>query len=153
MELSFLRKLKSLINNRKGYTLIILIVILLLISLLLGATLSINFTSRAKSLQFDTYRAQALYLAEAGVREVIWSLKYGQSQPQEFIEVNFENWKGRAEMKRQVDTPTQGKTTIISTGIVPYNTQIETQRVIKVIIDSASYQIESWEEVSLEYIK
>lgn len=153
MELSYLKKSINLIKNKKGYTLIVITVILLIISLLLGFTLTFNFTSRAKSLQFDTYRAQALYLAEAGVREVIWSLKYGQTQPPQFIEINFENWKGRAEMIRQVNTPIPGKTTIKSTGRVPYNTQIEVQRVIKVIIDNSTFQIENWEEENLEYIQ
>jgi Tfp pilus assembly protein PilX len=150
MELSLLKKIVNITKDKKGYILIIIIVILLVISLLLGVVLSLNFTSRAKSLQFNIYRAQSLYIAEAGVREVMWYLKYGQIQPPNYIEIDFENWKGRAEMVIQQNTPQQGKTTITSTGKVPYNSS---QRVIKVVIDSATLQIENWEEVTLEYIQ
>lgn len=133
----------------------VIIVILLVISLMLGLILTLNFTSRAKAIQFDIYRAQALYLAEAGAREVIWQLKYGQTQPPNpfYLDIDYENWKGRAEVSRQNNYPQQGKLTITSIGKVPYNTTIEIQREIKVVIDNTTFQVERWEETSLEYIQ
>lgn len=155
MEHSLLRRLINLFKKRDGYTLIVIIVILLVISLMLGLTLTLNFTSRARTLQFDIYRAQALYLAEAGIREVIWQLKYGQTQPPNplYLDIEFSNWKGRAEVSRQPDYPQQGKTTLTSIGKVPYNSPLEIQREIKVIIDKTTFQIEKWEEGTLEYIQ
>lgn len=153
-----MRRLINLFKKRDGYTLIVIIVVLLVISLMLGLTLTLNFTSRAKALQFDIYRAQALYLAEAGIREVIWRLKYGQAQPPNplYLDIEFSNWSGQAEVSIRPNYPQQGKMTIKSIGKVPYstnNTLLKVEREIIVIIDSTTFQIERWEETSLEYIQ
>lgn len=149
------KKLINLVKKREGYTLIVLTVVLLVISLMLGLVLTINFSSQAKTLQFDLYRAQALYLAEAGIREVIWQLRYSQTPPQNpfYLEIEYVSWKGRVEVSRQINVPQQGKITITSTAKVPYNVPLEVQRKIRVVIDSTTFQIERWEEETLEYIE
>ncbi len=151
----FLKKKLKLIKNKKGYTLIFIIVILLVISLMLGLTLTLNFLSRAKVGSFDIYREEALYLAEGGVRELLWQLKYSQTPPPNplYIDINFESWSGRGEVSYRRDYPVKGQITINSKGFVPYNSTLQVERELEVIVDSQNYQIIKWEEKSLEYIQ
>ncbi|MGC8943484.1 MAG: hypothetical protein ACP5KX_05215 [Caldisericia bacterium] len=151
----FLKKGVKLIKNKKGYTLIFIIVILLVISLMLGLTLTLNFVTRAKVGSFDVYREEALYIAEAGVKELIWQFKFSPTQPPNplIFDIDFENWSGRGEVSFRRDYPVQGQITINSKGYVPYNSSIQVERELEVIVDSQTYQILKWEEKSLEYIK
>lgn len=150
------------IRNKNGYIIIFIVMILLVISLLLGLVLSINFISRSKVSIYDSYRSQALYLAESGVREVILYLSKGQTPPNPLTkQIGFyldplgtPKYKGRFEATYQKDTPDQGQYLITSTGYVPLElTQSEqVKRTIKVIIDS-SFKLIYWEEENLEFVK
>jgi type II secretory pathway pseudopilin PulG len=137
--------------NKKGYVVLFIVVIILVIVSIFGAVLSLSFTSRAKVSEFDEYREQALYLAEGVARELIYNLKYGQTQPPNpyIKDVDYSNYKGRGEATYTRNSPVQGQTTIKSTGRVPYNTTNETKRTINIIIDS-NYGIIYWEEETIE---
>jgi len=139
------------IKNEKGYIVLFIVVIILVIVFVLGAVLSLSFTSKAKISQFDEYRAQALYLAEGVARELIYNLKYGQTQPPNpyIKDIDYLNYRVRGEATYTRNSPVQGQTTIKSTGKVPYNSTNETKRTINIIIDS-NYQIIYWEEEKIE---
>lgn len=139
------------LNNKKGYIVLFIVVIILVIVFVLGAVLSLSFTSKAKVSQFDEYKTQALYLAEGVARELIYYLKYGQTQPPNPYtkDIDYSNYQGRGEATYEIDSPVQGETTIKSTGKVPYNSTNETKRTINIIINS-NYQIIYWEEEKIE---
>ena len=141
-----------MIRGNGGSVAIVVIVLVLVISSLLGSALALSFVSISKTGEVEELRAQALYLAEAGIGETIWYLKNGE-EPPEYEDVNFSKWTGRYYMKYERDCPENGKYCISSIGEVPIERELgdRVKRRIDVITDS-SFNIINWEERTLEYI-
>ncbi len=145
-------------SKKGGYILIVIIVLILVISLLIGLSATLYFTQSLRRVSVDIHSAQALYLAEAGIREVIYLLSKGQTPPNPTSKkFPFENEKyaGYYEVRYTLNSPSQGLITIEGEGGSPLEPASQTaKRKIRVIVDpDSNYKIISWVEVDSEYVK
>lgn len=154
-----MEKLKLLkIDKKNGYILTIIVVIILVVSLLLGLSLTIYFSQTLKRGMNDIYTSQALYLAEAGIREMIFLLSKGQNPPNPMEKnISFENGKylGYFKVYYRLDYPNVGLITVEGEGGSPIDPSSQTnRRMIKVVVDkNLNYKIISWVEIGNEFIK
>ena len=142
-------KINKLRINEKGVTLI-LITLILVISSVLALALITYYQTAALTSEVEAYRMQALYLAEAGANRFIELLSNGTNLTSHTETITFfagvpGNYTGRFTVSYTPDT--LGNHIIISSGIVPIGKSWNTERIIRVEVDT-SYTITSWEELT-----
>ncbi len=142
--------LLATLNNRRGAA-FFTVILLLLVSTVLGGALVVSYVSVSRATEIEGYKAQSLYVAEAGVNRVLWRLKNGQATSSPYEEtINFSGsgFDGRFSVSWLSGG---GQITLTSTGIVPFTSPLKerrAERVIMAVASSTTFQITSFEELT-----
>lgn len=140
---------ESLTQNQQGVALI-LVSLILLVSSILAITLITYYQATTRTSQVEAYRMQALYLAEAGVNQVIQQLRNNQSPsfPYTGSFAFFQGQTGAYSGSFSVNRTIAGNnTTLLAEATVPTSGFTLARRTLRVIFNHQNYQILRWEEL------